>query len=196
MKSTDSKRFLQLSPRLRAGSRVRAVDFREQRRQDGRTRRDLDDLDRRMRGNFEPRQSLANVERDCVARAGAFALRLQVDGKVAHLRLVAQIIMAHQPVEVERRGSSGIGLDRGQFRQVLEAVGGRSQNPVGRLERRAFRQIDDDLDFRLVVEGQQLDDAHPWWRRANRRPALRGRREIKKIFERQRPFSSGVATRV
>ena len=126
----------------------------------------------------------------------AFALRRQIDREIAHLRLRAQIIVAHEAVEVERRRRPGIGLDRGQLRQVLQPVGRRLQHAVRLLERRALRQIDDDLDLRLVVERQQLHrDVLGDEQRADG-DAWRAPTEIRKIFERDRPFSSGVAMRM
>ncbi len=91
--------------------------------------------------------------------ARALALRLvdQIDREIALLRLVAQIVVAHEAVEVERRRRAGIGLDRGQLRQVLEPLGGGHQRAVGLLQRRSLRHVEHDLDFRLVVERQQLD---------------------------------------
>ena len=51
----------------------------------------------------------------------------------------AQIVMAHEAVEVERRGRAGIGLDRGQLGNVLEPLGRRRQHAIAslRAKRRA-----------------------------------------------------------
>ena len=141
---------------LPAARRVRAVDLGQQGREHRRPGRDLDDLDRAVRRQRHVREPLADVERDRVADARAFALRLQIDREIAHLRLRAQIIVAHEAVEIERRGGSRIGLDRRQFGQVLQPVRRGLQDAIRLLERRALRQIDDDLDLGLVVERQQF----------------------------------------
>ncbi len=54
-----------------------------------------------------------------------------------------------------------ISPDRGgrQLGKILEALDRRAQEALGVLKRRALRQVDDDLHFRLVVERQEL---HPY----------------------------------
>ena len=39
----------------------------------------------------------------------------QVDLQVADLAAAAQVVLAHEPVEVDRRGGAGIGLVVGDF---------------------------------------------------------------------------------
>ena len=55
-----------------------------------------------------------------------------------------------------------------------------------------MRQIEDDLDLRLVVEGQELHPHVLGGEQARRRRASRCRPTIRKSFERQRPLSSGL----
>ena len=110
-----------------------------------------------MGGQLQAREPLADVERNRVARTSALSLGLEVDREIAHLRLGAQIVVAHQAVEVERRRRARIGLYRGQLGQVLQSVGRRHQDAVCVFERRAARQIDENLNLRLVVERQELD---------------------------------------
>ena len=57
----------------------------------------------------------AHFERDLVAGPAALGLGREIDLQIALLRLVAQIGVAHETVEVERRGRARIGLDRGQL---------------------------------------------------------------------------------
>ena len=140
------------APRRRVG----AVDLGEQCRKHRRTGRNLNHFQRSVGGERQVLQPLADVERDGVAGALAVVLRRQVDVEVAHLRLAAHVVVAHQAVEIERRRRPRIGLDRHQFRQVGEAVGGVFQHAVGRLDARAVRQIEHDLKLGLVVERQQL----------------------------------------
>ena len=108
-------------------------------------------------GTVERLQPLAQVERDVVARPLAFAARSQVDLEFAQFRRLAQVIVPHQSVEIERRRRAGIGLQRGDLRQLSRDLGRTEQRALGRFQARPFRQIDDDGDFGLVVERQQLD---------------------------------------
>ena len=62
---------------------VGSIDFRQQRRKNRRSRRHLDDLDARAVGHGEAGEPLADVERDLVAFARAFALRQQVELQIA-----------------------------------------------------------------------------------------------------------------
>ena len=84
-------------------------------------------------------------------------LATEIDRQIALVRIRAQVVVAHEAVEVERRGRAGIGLDGGKLGQVLEPLGRRHQRTIRLFEARAARQVDDDLDLRLVVERQQLD---------------------------------------
>ena len=104
-----------------------------------------------------PFEAVADLERDRMALAAAFALGRQVDLDVALVGLIAQIVVAHQPVEVEGRGGAGIGLERGDLGNRGDPVDRLLQHPVGLLDRRALGQIGDDLQVGLVVEGQELD---------------------------------------
>ena len=117
-----------------SGRGVGAVDFGKQGREHRRPRRDLNHLERGMRRQRQVGEALANIQRDGVTRPFAVVLGRQIDGEVAHLRLAAQIIVANEPVEVERRGGARIGLDRDQFRQVGDAVGCGLQHTVGLLD--------------------------------------------------------------
>ena len=148
------ERFADFGRHRAPALRVGAIDFGEHGGKHRRAGRHLDHLERRPGRQRQIGEPMADVEGDGVA--GALALRLvdQIDGEIALLRLVAQVVMAHQAVEVERRRRAGVGLDRGQLRQGLEPLGGGHQRSVGRLQRRSLRHVEHDLDFRLVVERQ------------------------------------------
>ena len=137
-----------------AARRVRAIDFGEQRREHRRPGRNLDHLERRAGGQREIGEPTADVERDRVARALALVFGDEIDREVALLRIRAQVVVAHEAVEVERRRRARVGLDRRQLGQVLEPLGRGHQRPIGFFQARAVRQVEDHLDFRLVVERQ------------------------------------------
>ena len=151
------ERLAHLGGELAPARRVGAVDLGEHGRKHRRAGRHLHHLERRPLAKRQVGEAVADVERDRVAGAGAIALADEIDREVALLRLVAQIIVAHETVEIERRRRAGVGLDRGQLGKVLQSLGRSHQRAVGLLEARALRQIDDDLDFGFVVEGQQFD---------------------------------------
>ncbi len=149
--------FADFRGQLAPARRVGPIDFGQQRREDGRPGRDFDDLDRSVRRQRHIREPVANVKRNRMAGARPFAFRLEIDRKIPRLRIGAKIIVAHKAVEVEWRGRPRVGLDRCQLGQVLQPGGRRHQRPIRLFERGAFRQVDDHLDFRLVVERQQFD---------------------------------------
>ena len=70
--------------------------------------------------------------------------------------------MAHEPVEVERRGGPDIGLVIGDLRDLLQAARrARRVTAAVFFEARPFGHVHDDLEFALVVEGEHLDDHQP-----------------------------------
>ena len=60
---------------------------------------------------------MAQIKRHSVTVPRAVALGREGNGEIALLRSIPQIVMAHQPVEVERRSGAGIGVDRDYLRQ-------------------------------------------------------------------------------
>ncbi len=91
-----------------------------------------------------------------MAGARAIALGLQFDLQLADFRPASKIVVAHEPVEIERRGRADIGIDRHHLRHGLDPIGGFDQRAFGIFQGRAFRQIGHDLQLGLVVERQQL----------------------------------------
>ena len=142
---------------LAAGLGVGAVDFGQERGDDRRAGGRFDGLERGAGGHIERQDTLANVERDVVGGALAVVLGLKVDLHVAHLRLIAQVVMPHQPVEVEGCGGAGMGLGRDHFGQVQNGGGDLLCHGVGGLDAGALGQVDDHAELGLVVKRQQLD---------------------------------------
>jgi hypothetical protein len=152
------ERFAHFGREVAPAFSVRPVDLGDERREHRRPGGNLDHLERRPRRQRKVVEPAANVEGDRVARPVALRLVEEVDREVALFGVGADVIVAHQAVEVERRRRPGIGLNRHELRQVLQPLGRRHQGAVGVLEARPMRQVEDDLDFRLVVERQKL---HP-----------------------------------
>ena len=137
---------------------VGTVDLGDDRRQHRRAGRHLDDLDvgaARLRDLLQRR---AHRLRDLVALAMPLRLLDEVDLQVADFAAGAQVVLAHQPVEADRRGEPGVGLVVRHFGQLRDFRGEFAQQRRGVLDRRAGRHVDDDLELRLVVERQHLHD--------------------------------------
>ena len=143
--------------RLAPGFSVRAIDFGEQRRQDRRAGRHLDHFDT---GTFRQRHGMQLIPQgkgDVMARPVAVALFQQVDLKVSQLRRSAQEIVADQAIKIEWSRGASIGLDGFHLLDLVHGGGQRKQRALGFLQSRAFRHVEHNLDFRLVVERQQFD---------------------------------------
>ena len=97
---------------------------------------------------------------DVVALSFALALGHQVDLQVGDMGAAPHEVVAHQAVEVEGGGHARVDLVIGYLR--LDAHrGGNLASGLGRaLQRAAFRHVEDDLEFALVVERQHLH-LHP-----------------------------------
>ena len=71
---------------------------------------------------------------------------------LAQFRALAQKVVAHQAIEVERCGSTGMGLRRQDFGQCQRQTRGVLYHRIGGLDRRALRQVDHDGQFGFVVK--------------------------------------------
>ena len=96
------------------------------------------------------------VQGDGVAVAVAIILGRKRHRQVAHFGLVAQIIVTHEAIEIERRGGPGVGVDCGDFRQRPGDDGGVGQGALGGLQRGPLRHVQHHLELRFVVEWQQF----------------------------------------
>ena len=115
-----------------------------------------------------------------MAGAVAVVLRFQIHLQVAQFRPLAQEVVPHQAVEVERRGRAGIGLNRRHFGKCFDDFAGLQQRPFRRLQRRTFGQIDDHLQLGFVVERQELHGAPSSSRTACTQAASQRRRRSEK----------------
>jgi hypothetical protein len=102
------------------------------------------------------RQRGTRRARDVVALAAAVMLVDQVDLQVADVGALAQVVLPHQAVEVDRRRGAGVALHAGDFRQLADFRGEFAQHPVGGFQRAALRHVEHHLELALVVEGQHL----------------------------------------
>ena len=80
----------------------------------------------------------------------------EIDLNVADLATGAQVILAHQPVEVDRGGGAGVGLVIGHLGYGGQVIAEFVENRRRLFHRRARGHVDDDLELGLVVERQHL----------------------------------------
>ncbi len=93
-----------------------------------------------------------------MALALALGLVDEVDLDVADVGAAAQVVLAHQAVEVDRRGRAGVDLVVGHLGQLGKGLRHVVEHLRRVLDRRAFRHVQHHLEFRLVVERQHLHD--------------------------------------
>ena len=72
-------------------------------------------------------------------------------------RLLAQIVVAHHAVEIERPRGSCIDLNRGDFRHLADCLGDAVSHICGHRQRGSLRHIQHDGKLRLVVQRQHFD---------------------------------------
>ena len=141
---------------------IRAIDLGHQRRHHRRSGRNFDHLDDGMvtRANFFQRRTQAL--RDDVALVAAVLLVHQIDLHIALFGIGAQVILAHQTIEGNRRCRAGIGLQVQHFRLPGQIGTQLMQGSRGVFKRRAGRHFDHHLEFALVVKRQhfQHDPLH------------------------------------
>ena len=142
---------------LTAGLGVWAVDLGDHSLQDGRSGWHFDDLDAGTHLLCDRRQHLARQIGQLRRRARTFAFGDQLHLNVAIPRLVAQIRVADQTVEIERACSARIGLhghDLGQAHHTFREARGHVR---GDRQRRSRGHVDGHVELGLVVLGQHLD---------------------------------------
>ena len=147
-----------LPRQLLAASGVGAVDLGDDGREYRRAGRHFNHLHVGAKPSAYVLQRRSLAQRNAVALLLALRFVEQVDLDVAHFATGAQVVLAHQAVEVDGRGGAGVGLevlDLGHRRQMTPQ---RLQHGGSPLQRRAHRHVDHHLQFALVVERQHLQD--------------------------------------
>ena len=150
------KNFSQIFGNLTAGCGVGSVDFSHQRLQHGRSRRHFHHLDIGPHRLGDRRQHFACCNGHFMRTAVAHGFVQQLNLDIALPGFLAQVIMAHQTVEVERRRRTGIGLNRGDFGKLQHFVGQGLHDVGGDRQRRTFRHVHHHVEFRFVVQRQHL----------------------------------------
>ncbi len=123
---------------------------------DRRPRRQFDDFEESAVIPGDARQIVAQAQGDGVALHIARAFVRQVDANVGDVRPLAQVIVAHQTVEIHGAGGADVGLKVGHLGDGGEIVLQRSHRRVGTLQGRPFGEIEHQLELVLVVEGEHL----------------------------------------
>ena len=136
---------------------IRPVHFGHQGRQHRRTGRNL--------GDFKPGpvpvgdflELRSYPLRQVMGLCRPFPLRDEIHLKFGDVRTTAQVIMAHESVEIERRADPDVGLEMGHFRNRPQHSSQFESQPCRLFQRRPVGSIHDHLQFILVVEGKHLD---------------------------------------
>src|ERR1017187_6273001 len=110
-----------------------------------RTRRGFDDLDAGPEPATDLLQPRPYARGDDVALLGAVMLVDEVDLNVAHVATGTQIVLAHQPIEVDRGSRAGVGLVVGHLRYRGQVIAEFVEYRRSLFHRRACRHVDNDL---------------------------------------------------
>jgi len=148
--------------RLLAGGVVGTVDLGDQRLQDRRARRHLDHGDARAvklldpGGLDEAGEPLPHVDGDLVPVPFPVALVREHDLDLGLPGEHAQVVVAHEAVEVERCPGPHVGLNGEHLGDLANQIGHLRREARGVGQGRPRGHVDDHLELGLVVERQHL----------------------------------------
>jgi len=147
-----------LDPGGKAGAAgiVRAVDFGHQGGEHRRAGGDLRHLDPGAVAVGDRLHQRPDPLGDVVGLVLALLLSQQVHLDICEVAPLAQVIVAHQAVEVERGAATDVALEIGHLRHGPQGVPHLPDDPGGLLQGGAVRCVDDHLQLVLVVEGEHL----------------------------------------
>ncbi len=112
----------------------------------------------KFRGDF--RHARTHPLGDVVALRLAFVFRHEVDLQIRHVRATPHEVVAHEAVEIERRRDAGVNFVIRHLWFGADGGGDFPRGLRGAFQRTAFRHVQDDLKFALVVERQHFH-LHP-----------------------------------
>ena len=141
--------------------RIRAIDFRHDGLQHRRARRHLYHSKSGIQVVQHPREGLPGCNSHLVARAHAAVLAnvlvQQLDLHLGLPRVLAHVVVTHHSVEIERLRRADIGLHSSHFLECAEFLGDASSHVRRVRQGCPFRHVENDREFRLVVQWQHLD---------------------------------------
>ena len=133
--------------------RIRSVDLGHHRLEHGGAGRHLGDGHRGAVFTGNGGDGGSDPLGDRVTLVRALLLRHEVHLDVGDVGAAAQVIVAHEAVEIERRRRTGVNLPVAHLGVLAERGGHLLRDARRLLQRRALRSVDDHLELRLVVEG-------------------------------------------
>ncbi len=74
------------------------------------------------------------------------------------MRLVPEVVVPDQAVEIKRRCRADVGLIIADFRHRADVPSQRLGDAGGFFKRSALRHVDHQLNLALIIEGQHLHD--------------------------------------
>ncbi len=137
---------------------VGSINFGHQRRLYRRAGWYLDDLHGTAMAFADFVECRSRRAGDLVALALARGLVDEVDLDVADVRSLAQVVLADQAIEIDRRRGSRIDLVIGDLGDVANVGRHLGQHRRSLFDGGALRHVQHDLELRLVVERQHLHD--------------------------------------
>ena len=138
----------------------RPVNFSHQCLQHGRARRHFGNRDAGTEFRGDLRHARTHAFGNVMALRLALVFRHQIDLHVGHVRAPPHEVVTHEAVEVEGRRDARINFVIRNFWFRADGGGDFPRCLGGAFKRTAFRHVEDDLEFALVVERQHFD-LHP-----------------------------------
>ena len=133
-----------------------AVNFGNHSFEHRRAGRHFGDLDAGAEMPGHGNQLLAHALGDVVALELALRLSNKVHLDIGDIGPAPQEVMAHQAIEVVRRGDARVGLEIDDLGLLLDDRGKLAGDACRLFERSPLGHVDDDLELALVVERQDL----------------------------------------
>jgi len=125
-------------------------------RQHRRTGRNFDDVHHRVEPPRDRLHPVPQPERDFVRRHLPGRLGNQIDADVGVVGRVAHPVMAHHPVEVDRRSDADIALEIEHLVLFFQITFERRHQRRGLFDGRSGRHFDHELQFVAVVVGEHF----------------------------------------
>ena len=135
---------------------IDAVDLRDQWRQHRRARRHFDNPDICRIGIADALQRFAQGLGDLMAVAVTLRLVPQVELNIGQVGCVAQVVLAHQSIEIDRRRGADIGLVINHLGKVCNVIAELTDHARTLFQTATLGQVDQNLYLGLVVEGQHF----------------------------------------
>ena len=134
-----------------------AINLGDDRRDDRRPGRSLDDLQLHRVPRGDGHQIVSNSQPDRVALHGAIFFAREIQLNLRHIVPLPEIVVADQSVEIHRRGHADVAGEIGYFRHGLEIPLEIPHGRVRALERRTAIEVQHERQFVLVIKWKHFE---------------------------------------